>query len=150
MKSVFRSILVSLLGFCLSLLISWYIPFTAAEPDPTTLNQQGFEQLYKGNPRAALQTWKDAENGYRKLRNSQGVTGSKVNQSLAMQALGLYPQACMILTQTLALESKLCQNNGSESQNLKPLIASIAAIPSTPATIVGLNSLGMCCGSLDA
>lgn len=142
MNSVFRFILVSLLGFCLSLLIAWWVPLIAAEPDPSTLNKQGFEQLYKGKPGAALQVWKDAEAGYRKLGKSEGVTGSKVNQSLAMQALGLYPQACMTLTQTLTLEKNLCQSNGSEPQDLKHLTDSIAAIPSTPATVAGLNSLG--------
>lgn len=55
-----------------------------------SLTQQGFLQLYNGQPETAFQTWQAAYRAYEQLNNEQGMNGSLINQSLALQALGSY------------------------------------------------------------
>ncbi|WP_206757617.1 hypothetical protein [Nostoc parmelioides] len=75
-----------------------------------SLTQQGFSQLYNGKPETAFQTWQTAYRAYEQLNNKQGMNGSLINQSLALQALGSYVNACQVLTQALAVKDKICPN----------------------------------------
>ena len=63
------------------------------------LNEQGQQQLEQGDAEAALNTWKQAEAAYQKAKDENGVIGSKLNQSQALQALGRYSLAEQLLTQ---------------------------------------------------
>lgn len=112
-------------------------PLTKAQ----ALTQQGFQFLDRGDASTALERWQAAESAYRQLRLAEGIVGSQVNQSLALQQLGLYPRACTTLVQALALESLLCQV-GAE---LEPaiMLESVRAIAATSAHQSGLNSLGV-------
>lgn len=83
------------------------------------LTQKGHEQLNQGQAAAALKTWQEASKIYRQLRNQEGVTGSLLNQSLALQSLGLYPRACTTLIQALDLESWVCQSPNQMEQVLE-------------------------------
>jgi CHAT domain-containing protein len=58
-----------------------------------TLEVKGQLQLSIGNSQAALETWKTATNIYQKIGENTGFIRSKINQSQALQALGLYSQA---------------------------------------------------------
>jgi CHAT domain-containing protein len=81
-------------------------PF-ASEPRPEAavqllaqaLNLQGNLQLSQGQESEALTTWQQAETAYRDIRNTIGIIGSQVNQARALQTLGLYRRAAILLRQ---------------------------------------------------
>jgi len=54
------------------------------------LNAQGRLQLATGNAEAALATWEQAETLYQQAGDLVGEIGSQINQTEAMQSLGLY------------------------------------------------------------
>ncbi len=58
-----------------------------------TLNIQGNIQLAQGSAQEALTTWKKATEIYEQLGDKDSTIRSKINQSQALRALGLYPQA---------------------------------------------------------
>jgi CHAT domain-containing protein len=84
--------------------------------DAQILTEKGYEQLHQGQAEAALQTWEFAYHAYKQLNDSDGMTGSLINQSLAFQARGFYPRACQALTQALELENWLCTSSIQERQ----------------------------------
>ena len=107
------------------------------------LTQRGFQYLDWGQATPALEQWQAAELVYRQLGSIEGTVGSQVNQSLALQQLGLYLRACRTLVQALALGSPLCQV-GAESLDEDGAVAkSVTAIASTGAHRLGLNGLGV-------
>jgi len=62
-----------------------------------TLDIQGSLQLAIGQPEQALTTWQQAAATYTQLGNQAGVIGSRINQTQALQALGLYRRALSTL-----------------------------------------------------
>ncbi|MEA5578181.1 CHAT domain-containing protein [Anabaena sp. UHCC 0451] len=58
-----------------------------------TLEVQGQLQLSMGNSQTALEIWKRATDTYQEIGDNIGLIRSKINQSQALQALGLYSQA---------------------------------------------------------
>lgn len=56
-------------------------------------NTQGSIQLATGNPEAALSSWQQAEALYEETDDVRGTLGARLNQSQALQSLGLYRQA---------------------------------------------------------
>lgn len=77
------------------------------------LNTQGNLQLAMGKAEAALETWQDTEALYAEAGDQVGVLGSQINQTQAMQSLGLYRRAEQILDR---IEQKLQEQPDS---NLK-------------------------------
>ncbi|MBR8839910.1 MAG: CHAT domain-containing protein [Stigonema ocellatum SAG 48.90 = DSM 106950] len=63
------------------------------------LNIQGQIQLAQGQSEKALISWEEATKLYRKNGDNAGEIGSKINESQALQALGLYRRARITLTQ---------------------------------------------------
>jgi tetratricopeptide (TPR) repeat protein len=63
------------------------------------LNTQGNLQWEKGQLQEALSTWKEATRHYTAAGHSEGVIITKINQSKALQALGLSYQAQELLQQ---------------------------------------------------
>jgi CHAT domain-containing protein len=63
------------------------------------LNTQGNLQWEKGQLEEALSTWKEATRHYTAAGHSEGVIITKINQSKALQALGLSYQAQELLQQ---------------------------------------------------
>ncbi|MBD1895856.1 CHAT domain-containing protein [Coleofasciculus sp. FACHB-129] len=61
------------------------------------LNTQGNLQLTQGQESDAVETWQQAEAAYQKAGDEVGILGSQINQARALQALGLYKRATMIL-----------------------------------------------------
>lgn len=86
-----------------------------------SLTQQGFSQLEEGKPETALETWQSAYQAYKKLNNKQGMNGSLINQSLALQALGSYTIACEALTQALSLNKSICPDSLQKPTNSSQL-----------------------------
>lgn len=80
------------------------------------LNQQGLLLLDQGRAQAALDQLQEATTVYQKLDNPQGVAGSRINQSLALQALGLQARACQVAVAALTVSSELCLPNNRPSQ----------------------------------
>ncbi|BAZ12597.1 hypothetical protein NIES4071_44280 [Calothrix sp. NIES-4071] len=64
-----------------------------------TLDIQGQIQLELGQAEKALDSWKLAANIYTKANDEVGATRSLINQSIALQALGMYRQARATLEQ---------------------------------------------------
>lgn len=112
------------------------------------LTQKGHEQLNQGQAVDALETWQLAAKTYNNLDNEEGVTGSLINQSLALQTLGMYPRACKVLVQALQLENWVCQNQFEqqvstrlkETENLLLKVTQEKTV--LPATLNGLHNLG--------
>lgn len=72
-----------------------------------TLNTQGSLQLATGQPKAALYSWKEAQNAYAQARDEMGVLGSKINQAQALRSLGMFRRSLDILEQVQqALETQ--------------------------------------------
>ena len=66
------------------------------------LNARGLQQLAKGETEAALETWKEAEAAYARAEDDSGKLGSRMNQALALQALGQYRRAIAVLEEVNA------------------------------------------------
>ncbi len=64
-----------------------------------TLDIQGRLQFSLSKPEAALKTWEQSAAIYTQLKDSMGVVRARINQSKALQSLGLYRRALATLTQ---------------------------------------------------
>lgn len=67
---------------------------------------EGHRLLALGENEEALEKWKQATELYEKLGNEEGIIGSIVNQSIALQALGQYRRACQVLLPALNIDSQ--------------------------------------------
>ncbi|MTJ14352.1 CHAT domain-containing protein [Anabaena sp. UHCC 0187] len=74
-----------------------------------TLDIQGQLQLERGNIQDALDTWILSAKIYKQLELKDKLTQNQINQSLALQSLGLYPRACQTLLLSLNLETATCE-----------------------------------------
>lgn len=86
------------------------------------LNDRGSLELAKGQPEAALESWKQAEAAYDRARNETGKLGSRINQAHALQALGQYRRAKTLLEQ---------------------LVEELHSSPDSQLKVEGLQSLGI-------
>jgi CHAT domain-containing protein len=77
------------------------------------LTQKGHEQLAAGSAEAALKTWQKAMEIYASFNDREGIKGSQINQSLALQTLGQLPRACQVLLAALSVteNGELCQTS---------------------------------------
>lgn len=71
-----------------------------------TLNIQGNIRLMMGAGEAAIDSWQQAGKIYVKLGDKDSEIEGKINQSQAMQDLGLYPNACKTLLEVLAFDNQ--------------------------------------------
>lgn len=132
----------------LILITNWLYPVvTTAQPSPSnlrteaqTLTRRGLEQLNQGNSVEALHSWEQSTRLYRQLEFQEGVTGSLINQSLAMQTLGLHSRACEVLTQALQLKNLICDRSRTDRQSDE--LQEIFAVPNTKVNVKGLQELG--------
>lgn len=69
------------------------------------LTQQGHQYFSVGNVDGAFHAWQAAEAKYRELGSPEGITGSRINQSLALQVMGQSRRACKTLLTVLNLET---------------------------------------------
>ncbi len=86
--------------------LSWLktLPSSDRQVRAQVLNTQGRLQLVRGKAEAALKTWQKAEVLYEQAGDPVGALGSQINQTLAMQSLGLYRRARKLFSQ---IEQKL-------------------------------------------
>lgn len=111
------------------------------------LTDKGHEQLHQGQAVGALETWQAAAKIYHQLDNQEGIIGSYINQSLALQALGMYPRACKTLVQALQLEEWICQNQFEqqalkEPEDIEQRLADAIEKTPLPVIVSALHNLG--------
>ncbi|OWY63784.1 hypothetical protein B7486_51040 [cyanobacterium TDX16] len=110
------------------------------------LTRKGHEQLVRGQAATALATWQEASKIYRQLHHQEGISGSLINQSIALQALGFYPRACHTLVEALQLEDWLCQSPLLNQMPVKELEKSLQEVVGEPLdsslVVTGLQNLG--------
>ncbi|WP_426559195.1 CHAT domain-containing protein [Dapis sp. BLCC M172] len=82
-----------ILNNCLNLIQQISNNQTTAQLTASVLEVKGQLLLSIGQAEAALNTWKEASKIYQEIENYLGLTRSNINQSQALQALGLYSQA---------------------------------------------------------
>jgi CHAT domain-containing protein len=107
-------------------------------PTAASLTQTGHQYLNQGQPETALQKWQEAERQYHLNKSQQGVAGSQINQSLALQQMGHYFQACRILVKTLKFDPLICSEPITEAQKVQ-LSQHINA---DPITLLAIQNLG--------
>ncbi|MGL6140816.1 MAG: hypothetical protein ACRC2M_26205, partial [Planktothrix sp.] len=135
MKSIFykfKFLLFILLGLTFILILSLAKPPVGLTSTPLHLEaqyltQQGHQQLNLGQAKMALETWKKASQLYTQLSDNEGIIGSQINQSLALQALGNNYQACLILLPALEIKNnnQICQRDGKEIEAFSQLQGTI-------------------------
>ncbi len=111
-----------------------------------TLTNLGNIQLTLGQANEALETWQQAQTIYQDLGNNSHVSLSQINQSRALQALGLYPRACNTLIQAFQLAPLNCNNlTGENLQRLRsdrlPVVVQVAGLRSLGNLFRGMGKL---------
>lgn len=110
------------------------------------LTQRGQKQLDIGQAESAFETWQKATKIYQKLHYEDGITGSLINQNLALQALGLHYRACNTLLSALKLDANasLCATTPPQPTDKmeKLLMATIHKQTLSPVNLLGLHNLG--------
>lgn len=113
------------------------------------LTVTGHEQLGLGKAESALKNWEQATEAYTQLGDTEGIAGSQINQSLALQALGQYRRACRILLTAIKLDYQdnlACkqpnETDVKSEQQLKFLQEAVGKLENSKVATVGLRNLG--------
>ncbi len=111
-----------------------------------SLDVFGSLQRETGQSANALNSWQEAANIYGKINQPLKVAQSQINQTQAMQDLGLYPRACKTLLEVLHKQIegvKSCQELGELSQEkLTQKLTKVDNESPNLTVAVGLRSLG--------
>lgn len=111
-----------------------------------TLDVFGSLQREIGQSANALNSWQEAANIYSKINQPLKVAQSKINQTQAMQDLGLYPRACKTLLEVFNKQIEQvtnCQELGQLSrENLTQKLIKFDNESPSLTVAVGLRSLG--------
>ncbi|NMG11020.1 hypothetical protein DP117_30760 [Brasilonema sp. UFV-L1] len=103
------------------------------------LAREGQQFYNAGKYDEAAKLWEEAAAAYKQIGDREGITKSLINQSQALQDLGLYPKACKTLLQAFAINNPSCSQKQIDSflANLSQQQNSISLTQA-----VGLRSLG--------
>lgn len=103
------------------------------------LAREGQQRYNAGKFDEAAKLWEDAAEAYRQVGDRQGMTKSLINQSQALQDLGLYPKACKTLLQAFAINNPSCSQ-----EQLDNLLTTFSQQKSSVSLTqaIGLHSLG--------
>ena len=74
-----------------------------------SLDIQGRLQRARGDSETAIETWQKAATIYTEIGNKDAVIQNQINQSQALQDLGLYPRACQTLLKAFELDIPDCK-----------------------------------------
>ena len=111
-----------------------------------SLDVFGSLQREIGQSANALNSWQEAANLYGKINQPLKVAQSKINQTQAMQDLGLYPRACKTLLEVLNKQIEGVNNCQELSQltteNLTQKLKKLDNESPSLTVAVGLRSLG--------
>ena len=98
-------------------------------PEPSQLMLQGKEFYDRGEFDRAAEFWENAAIAYESQGNAEKMLENRINQSLALQAIGFYPQACLGLVQGLGFEwldcNSLSENNSPRLEEIKSNISAL-------------------------
>lgn len=110
------------------------------------LTQLGQEIFDRGDTITALRNWQEATKIYRRINYQEGVSGSLINQSLALRDLGLNLRACSALLESLKLDAQgwLCDFSLYQPAKdpLKAVAVAVDRVVLRPINITGLQNLG--------
>lgn len=121
----------------------YFQPLGRATDQPAQLTEAGHQLLERGQPAAAFHTWDKALKLYEQDRNSEGILGTKINQGLALSAMGQSPRVCSLLVEALSLDEWVCDlESPYTSTTEQRLTALLQNISSQPISALGLQSLG--------
>ena len=123
----------------LSQVVSSPNPGSQSQEQALNLALQGQAHYRRQDFRQAAQSWEQAATVYAALGDREGVEKSLINQSQALQDLGLYPKACRTLLRAFDADKQGCDEDAVTS-----LVASLAKqeVLSPEVHAVGLRSLG--------
>lgn len=139
-----------LLSLGLAVMLAVFQPMVSAQTSSPqqaqALIDQGKQQLAQGYPSAAIDTWQKAAKLYQKINDAAGVTGSLINQSAALQAMGEYRRACTTLSDALSLDEAICPSTSRPNlppKQVEELVGqSLSEYPVTSLQVLGLRNLG--------
>ncbi|WP_414572132.1 CHAT domain-containing protein [Nostoc sp. CCY 9925] len=108
------------------------------------LNHKGQRQLDLGQTAEAFETWQQATKLYEHLKDTEGITGTLINQNVALQAMGLHLRACKIVVKALRFNTEICATSLLEPANStkRLLDAEINKLNPIPVHLLGLQNLG--------
>ncbi|SRR5579883_439518 len=149
-STVVKKFLLGCLGLLLVLLSQFFLkPVLSIDKQQQAeqLTKIGFAQLHQGQASEAYESWKAANEIYRRLHNPLGISGTLINESLALQALGSNYIACDVLVEALNLEDWICSGNilnqlDREKQNERLQKALQKKTPTPETQVIGLENLG--------
>lgn len=103
------------------------------------LAREGQQRYNVGQIDRAAELWQQAANIYQQAGDREGTTKSLINQSQALQDLGLYPKACRTLLKAFAVKNPECN-----PQQLDPLLKTLSQKPASLSATqtIGLRGLG--------
>ncbi|MBC1225171.1 hypothetical protein GNF09_36000, partial [Nostoc sp. UCD120] len=116
----------------------------AQQHQAEVLNQRGQRQLDLGQAREALKSWQQATKLFEQIKDTEGITGTLINQNVALQALGLHLRACKIVVTALKFDAEICATSSDQpADSTKRLLdAEIDKLNSIPVHLLGLQNLG--------
>lgn len=103
------------------------------------INTRGLLELALGQPNRGRETWQLATQLYQQINDKTGVTGTKINQAQALEALGFYRRTCKTLLQTLQLNNDCNWSHQGEWQTVEQ---TFQAQSDSQIKLLGLRSLG--------
>ncbi|WP_260446987.1 CHAT domain-containing protein [Nostoc sp. 2RC] len=116
----------------------------AQQRQAEVLNHKGQRQLDLGQTAEAFETWQQATKLYEHLKDTEGITGTLINQNVALQAMGLHLRACKIVVKALKFDTEICATSLLEPANStkRLLDAEINKLNPIPVHLLGLQNLG--------
>lgn len=91
---------IAMIGLALASTPSLMAQQPARLVEAQALNRQGADYLTKGQAEQALASWQQAHKIYTALQDFPGMVGTEINQAQALQSLGYYRQALVLLQST--------------------------------------------------
>lgn len=108
-----------------------------------SLDIQGRLQRASGDSETAIATWQKAAAIYTKTGNKDGAIQNQINQSQALQDLGLYPRACQTLLAAFELDIPDCKTlNQLPAEVATQKLEIISKLPDSLLKFDALHGLG--------
>lgn len=108
-----------------------------------TLDIQGRWERETGDSERAIETWQKAAGIYDRTGNRDATIQNKINQSQALQDLGLYPRACKTLLHAFAVGIPDCKTlTELPAATASTKLAAITNLPDSLLKFDGLHNLG--------
>ncbi|MEG3991222.1 CHAT domain-containing protein [Microcoleus sp. S28C3] len=108
-----------------------------------SLDIQGRLQRASGDSQTAIETWQKAAEIYTQIGNKDAAIQNQINQSQALQDLGLYPRACQTLLKAFELDIPDCKTlNELPPETATKKLETIANRPDSLLKFDAMHGLG--------